>query len=101
VVIAAPVEVRLMGRAAKRCWLPGMEFVRVWGCAGRTNRSAIDDGGDLRDVREGRHAGRPGKDSRWWFLARVGVNSGPSSKERKREESRDSSSSSWKFGEER
>ena len=34
----------------------------------------------------------------WRFLARVGVNSGPESKERNREDRRDSSLSSWKVG---
>lgn len=38
-------------------------------------------------------------ESRCWFFTNVGVKSGPSSKDRNRDESKDSSSSSWKLGE--
>lgn len=55
------------------------------------------DGGDFgREVR--RLLGRTDMESRCWFFTNVGVNSGPPSKERKRDESKDSSSSRWKLG---
>ena len=64
------------------------------------NWPAMDEGGLLRLVRrlpEG--PARADMESRAWCLARVGVKSEASSRERKREERRDSSSSSWKLGE--
>ena len=77
---------------------PGREVVRE--CAvGRANRSVIGDGiGGERGsgMRMGRLAGEAANESRCLFFARVGVKSGSSSIDRKREESRDSSSSSWK-----
>jgi len=66
---------------------------------GRMNLSATDGddfGGTAIFV--GRLPRETVRESRCWFLASVGVNSGPVSRERKREERRDSSSSSWKFG---
>ena len=70
--------------------------------AGNMNLSAIEDGGDIgRDVRMGRLPRGEVPDSALCcgpLLARVGVNSGPSSRDRKRDESNDSSSSRWKLG---
>lgn len=96
--VAKLVDVRLSGNAALRgLWLPGKEFVREWG-GGNTNWPAIDEGGDFgSEVR--RLPGRPDMESRWWFFTNVGVKSGPSSNDRNREDSKDSSSSSWKLGE--
>ena len=67
---------------------------------GRTKRSAMADGGDLgRAVRRGRlPGGEVVSESRCWFLIRVGVNSGPSSNDKNREESSDSRSSTRKWG---
>ena len=65
---------------------------------GRTNRSATEDvGGDRgSEVRKATLLGEPDIESR--LRARVGVNSGPSSCERKRDESRDSIVSRRKWG---
>jgi hypothetical protein len=65
---------------------------------GRMNLSATDDGLCGTAIFVGRLPRETVRESRCWFLASVGVNSGPVSRERKREERRDSSSSSWKFG---
>ena len=73
---------------------------------GRINRSATEDAGETArwcaEEEEARGGMEPDGDAEaeaeteccCWFLARVGVNSGPESRERKREERRDSSSSS-------
>lgn len=64
------------------------------------NLSATDEGGDLgREVRIGRLPGELEIESLCWFFANVGTNSGPSSRDRKREDKSDSSSSNWKLGE--
>lgn len=67
---------------------------------GRTKRSAMLDGGDLgRAVRRGRLPGGEVEiESRCWFLIKVGVNSGPSSNDKNREESSDSRSSNRNWG---
>lgn len=61
----------------------------------------MEDGGLLgREVRKlvvG--PASPDMESLAWFFARVGVKSEASSRERKRDERRDSSSSTWKLGE--
>jgi hypothetical protein len=75
------------------------KLVRALFVDGRTNRSAMVDGGDLgRAVRRGRLAGGEVESSRCCFLIKVGVNSGPSSNDKNREESNDSRSSSRKWG---
>ena len=86
-------------------WVDENEGDRPWDDApvaegwGITNRSATERGGERgSDVRRGRLPGDPEMLSRCWFLMSVGVKSGPSSRERKREERRDSSVSSWKLG---
>lgn len=82
-----------------------MEFVLICvpGCEGdgSMNWPAIDDGGLLGKLVRRLPDGPASADmeSRAWCLARVGVKSEASSRERKREERRDSSSSSWKLGE--
>lgn len=64
-------------------------------CGVITNLSATERGGERgNDVRRGRLPGEPLMLSRCWFLTSVGVKSGPSSSERKREDNRDSRSSS-------
>jgi hypothetical protein len=68
---------------------------------GRAVRSAseVDVGGDAgKEVLNGRLPGELERDSRCWFLTSVGVKSAPSSREKKRDERRDSSSSNWKCG---
>jgi hypothetical protein len=73
--------------------------VRALFVGGRTKRSAMVDGGDLgRAVRRGRLPGGEMESSRCWFLIKVGVNSGPSSSDKNREESNDSRSSNRKWG---
>ena len=75
------------------------KFVRALFAGGRTKRSAMADGGDLgRAVRRGRLPGGEVESSRCWFFINVGVNSGPSSNDRNREESSDSRSSNRKWG---
>ncbi len=75
------------------------DVVRVWAGA-KMNCSATDRGGDRgKDVRRGRLPGELVIESRCLFLTRVGMNSGPSSCDRNREESNDSRSTTWKFGE--
>ena len=76
------------------------KFVRALFVGGRTKRSAILDGGDLgKAVRSGRLLGGEVEiESRCWFLTKVGVNSGPSSSDRNREESNDSKSSNRNWG---
>ena len=61
---------------------------------GSTKRSATDaDGGERgNDVRNGRLPGELASESRCWFRSSVGVNSGPSSCERNREDNSDSRS---------
>ena len=95
VVVPAPDIARVMGNATGWCrGLPPLrEVVRV--CAGgSTKRSGSDeDGGERgRDVRIGRLPGELVSESRCWFLNSVGVNSGPSSCERNREDNSDSRS---------
>jgi len=59
----------------------------------------VDVGGETgKEVLSGRLPGELERDSRCWFLTRVGVKSAPSSSEKKRDERRDSSSSKWKLG---
>jgi hypothetical protein len=59
----------------------------------------VEDGGDAgKEVLNGRLPGELERESRCWFLISVGVKSAPSSREKKREERSDSSSSSWKWG---
>ena len=61
--------------------------------------SDVDDGGDAgKEVLNGRLPGELERDSRCWFLTSVGVKSVPSSREKKRDERRDSRSSNWKCG---
>lgn len=61
--------------------------------------SEVDDGGDAgKEVLNGRLPGELERDSRCWFLTSVGVKSAPESREKKRDERRDSSSSNWKCG---
>lgn len=56
--------------------------------------SEVDDGGDAgNEVLKGKLPGELESDSRCWFLTSVGVKSTPSSRETKRDERRDSSSS--------
>lgn len=75
------------------------KLVRVLVVGGRTKRSAMLDGGDLgRAVRRGRLPGGEVDSSRCWFLINVGVNSGPPSNDRNREESNDSRSSNRNWG---
>jgi hypothetical protein len=71
--------------------------------AGNINLSAIEGNGDIgKDVRIGKLPNgdvppTPNPD----LPASVGVNSGPSSNDKNREDNNDSSSSSWKLGVER
>lgn len=59
----------------------------------------ILDGGDAgKEVLNGRLPGELERDSRCWFLTRVGVKSVPSSRETNRDERRDSNSSRLKCG---
>jgi hypothetical protein len=60
----------------------------------------VDVGGDAgKEVLNGRlPGGLEREESRCWFLTSVGVKSAPSSREKKRDERRDSSSSKWKYG---
>ena len=59
----------------------------------------VDDGGDAgKEVLNGRLPGELERDSRCWFLTSVGVKPAPSSREKKRDERRDSRSSNWKCG---
>jgi len=76
------------------------KLVRTLWVGGRTKRSAVVVGGDLgRAVRRGRLPdGEVESESRGWFLIKVGVNSGPSSNDKNREESNDSRSSNRKWG---
>ena len=96
VVLAPDAEAaRVIGNATfcNRGLPPVREVVRVCVGGGTTKRSAIDPGGERgNDVRAGRLPGDPERESLCWFLSNVGVNSGPSSCERNREESNDSRS---------
>ncbi len=68
-------------------------------CRAKRSASEVDEGGDTgKDVLSGRLPGELDRDSRCWFLTKVGVKSAPSSREKKRDERRDSSSSKWKCG---
>ena len=68
-------------------------------CRARRSASEVDVGGDAgKEVRNGRLPGELESDSRCRFLTSVGVKSAPSSREKKRDERRDSSSSKWKCG---
>lgn len=94
----------VMGNATlcKRGLPPDNEGVRVWEGGGTTKRSAMDEGGERgNDVLRGRLPGEGDRDSRCWFLSNVGVNSGPSSCDKNREDKRDSLSTSLKFGDDR
>lgn len=92
---------RDMGNATlwRRGEPPVKELVRECTGGGKTKRSAIEDGGDFgKEVRMGRLPGEPDNESLCWFLRSVGVNSGPSSWDMKREDSNDSRSTDSKFG---
>ena len=95
VTIGALDIARIIGNAAlfERGLPPLRDVVRV--CAGEesTKRSATLDGGERgKDVRNGRLPGELVSESLCWFLNNVGVNSGPSSCERNRDDSSDSRS---------
>ena len=66
---------------------------------GMTKRSATERGGERgREVRRGKLPGEAEMLSRCWFLTRVGVKSGPSSRDNSREDKSDSTVSSRKSG---
>lgn len=93
--IGAPDVARVIGNAAlfKRGLPPPRDMVRVCDDGGSTKRSATEDGGERgSDVRSGRLPGELVSESLCWFLSSVGVNSGPSSCERNRDDNRDSRS---------
>ena len=94
-VIPAPDMARVMGNATfcERGLLPVKDVVRACVRGGSINRSGTDEGGERgSDVRIGRLLGELASESRCWFLNSVGVNSGPSSCERNREDNSDSQS---------
>lgn len=94
-----------MGNATVCIWglLPVNDVVRVCAGGGMTKRSATDDGGDRgrdrgKDMRIGKLPGELARESLCWFFRRVGVNPGPSSCERNREDRSDSLSNTLKSG---
>lgn len=90
----------LVGLTLKAPVVPVLgKVVRTLLVGGRTKRSTTVDGGDRgKAVRRGRLPGGEVESSRCCFLIKVGVNSGPSSSDKNREESSDSRSSNRKWG---
>jgi len=63
-------------------------------CRAMRSANDVEDGGDAgKKVLNGKLPGELERESRCWFLTRVGVKSAPSSREKKRDERSDSNSS--------